>query len=117
MVGGVSWIEYPPQMVEPFWVALVCYGAAAPDKLHQGQHRGRAHRQEHRFGLACQFFGGGEVSPLCGDGGLRKLRGDRLPRLAGLARQACGFLGGGDGERFPREVNRCPRLGYERLGQ
>ncbi len=63
------------------------------------------------------MLGDGEVSPLGGDGGLRQLCGNGRPQLAGLASQAGGFFGCGDGEWFPREVDRCPRLRYQRLGQ
>ena len=100
--GGVSRLEHPSQLLEPLRVALVCDCPAAPDELDEGEHRRRTLGQKQRFRLTCQGLRGVEVSPLCGDRRLRKLRSDCPARLAGLPRKKDGFSGCSHPEGFLR---------------
>jgi hypothetical protein len=107
IVGGVSRVEGPLELLESLGVTLVGDGAAAANELRERQHRPGSHRHQHRLRLDGERLGQIEVPAFGGDGRLRQPGGGRPPWLSRFARQAVGFLGRRHRHKFPGQVRRA----------
>jgi hypothetical protein len=96
--GGIGRIERTVEMLVRLGVLLARDGAAAPNELHEGQHRIRTHVQQGCLSVAGKALGGFKVAAFGGDRCLCELRRDGPAQLTRFPGEAVSLLGGCEGQ-------------------